>query len=197
MTMTKLLTSLLIWASLAVAQTQFNTMVVTSQGQFVNANLNNGNIYVDFSTSPPTMRARATAPTATALGGVFAGSCVGKIMTGIDTTGRIICSDIPAMTYAKPIIGQALTYSTDGSYSVAASVNPVGSWIVVRNGLEQSHGEDYKFDTVDSRRIIPIWKKDDGTTVDLVGDICSATSPDKDRCWNSDGKDLVKAHIFY
>lgn len=193
---TKLLLSFLTWATLLVAQTQYNTMVVTSQGQFVNANLNQGNLWIDFSTSPPTLRARATAPSATALGGVFAGQCVGKVVTGVDPTGRLICSESQILV-PKPVVNQRLTYSTDGSFTIPVGVNPVGSWILIRNGVEQEHGEDFKFDTADARRIIPIWKKTDGTVVDLVGDICGTTSPDKDQCWNSDGKDIIKTHIFY
>ncbi len=41
----------------AQAQTIFNTVAVTSNGQFVNAQLTD-NVYVDMSTSPPKLRAR-------------------------------------------------------------------------------------------------------------------------------------------
>jgi hypothetical protein len=40
-----------------IAQVTYNTFVVTGQGQFVNARLSD-NVYIDMSTSPPTLRAK-------------------------------------------------------------------------------------------------------------------------------------------
>lgn len=48
---------LLLFAVPAATQTIFNTVAVTSNGQFVNAQLTD-NVYVDMSTSPPKLRAK-------------------------------------------------------------------------------------------------------------------------------------------
>lgn len=43
-------------AAITIAQTTYNTVVVTNAGQFVNARLSD-NVYIDMTTSPPTLRA--------------------------------------------------------------------------------------------------------------------------------------------
>lgn len=111
--------SWILWALcfVATAQTQYNIMAVTNQGQFVNANLNRGNCSVDFATSPPAFRCDATPPlpTAAKLGGLFMKSCPGKVVTGLDSTGNLICS--PIITPTNPTL---LLAKTDGTLSEVA-----------------------------------------------------------------------------
>lgn len=53
---TLVIVAILSSVAIAIAQTTYNTVVVTNAGQFVNARLSD-NIYIDMATSPPTLRA--------------------------------------------------------------------------------------------------------------------------------------------
>lgn len=191
-----LLILLLVFASLSLGQTQFNIVAVTNQGQFVNANLNLGNCRVDFTSSPPAFRCSAPLPTSSILGGIFASDCtIGKVVNGVGLDGRLKCTDA-VVDLKSPKLNNRLTHEQDSSFTLSSDIDSTGQWIVLRNGLDQTHGEDYIFDSTNPRRIIPIWKKVDGSVVQLVGEFCTS-DPEKLRCWNSDGRDIIKAHLYY
>lgn len=123
----------------AQAQTIFNTVAVTSNGQFVNAQLTD-NVYVDMASSPPKLKAR------------------------------------------RPLLNVRPVEQADNSWLIPVNVPMLPGYQVqvISNGLELTQDVDYKFDLVNSRRIIPIgarwhYLKEDGSDA---------------------GAYLVKVHIF-